>query len=344
MPWTSNRWPPQTGDVIDAAVAMNEIRAALAERNALMPVGHVPPAFSRWVALRGTPASAGPPPSPTVANFQYQVSAMLGLVWPLRWWDAGRGDLYTFANLCQDAFARSGWTTDLTALDGQGNPVNRWTPAAAAIFGELYAAINRLNRVRILPNSSGSERSDSVYRLSFGIGDWPDDRAETFTLFDGDDDGQTSGLEFDVGLGGEVFDGGATAQWVLESRRFRTGFATEALAGCSLRRGWLDFTTAAPGGTADFSDTFTAEVTDAGGAVLSTFASTAYGAHHIEVPAGSIRTDGDTEFFIRSAKADAADRPAWAPSGPDYTSTYREGLAVAGPIRLIVEVDFEYEG
>jgi hypothetical protein len=344
MPWTPNRWPPQTGDVIDAAVTMNEVRAALAERNTLVPVGHVPPTFSRWTPLRGTPATAGPPPAPTVANFQYQVRHMLEIVWPLQWWDAGRSDLYTFAHLCQDAFARSDWTHDLTAVDGQGNPVNRWAPAAVAIFAELHAAINRLDRVRLLPNSSGRERHDSVYRFSFGIGDWPDDRAETFTLFDGDDDGQTSSLDFDVGLGGEVFDGGGTAQWMLESRRFRTGFATAALAGHSPKRGWLDFATAAPAGAADFSDTFTAEVTDADGTVLGTFASTDYGAHHIEVPAGSIRTDDDTVFFIRSARADAADRTAWAPTGPDYTSTYREGLAVTGPIRLIVEVDFEYQG
>ena len=273
MPWTANRWPPQPGDVLDADVVMNEVRAALAERDRLVPVGHVPHAFNRWDAARGTPAGGGPSPTPTVANFQYQVRQMLQMTWPLRWWDAGAQDLYTFANLCQDAFARDGWSHDLTALDGQGNLANRWSPACAVIFGELYQAINRLDGVRLLPASSGSERHDSVYRLGFGIADWPADRADTFGLFDGQDDEQTSSLEFDVGLGGEVYDGGTTAQWILESRRFRMTFATAALAGCTVRRGWLDFTTAAPGGAADFSDAFTAEVTDAGGAVLATFAS-----------------------------------------------------------------------
>ncbi len=147
-----------------------------------------------------------------------------------------------------------------------------------------------------------------------------------------------------MGLGGEVYDGGTTAEWILESRQYRTVFATAALAGCTVRRGWLDFSTAAPGGSADFADDFTAEVADAADVVLGTFASSAYGARRIEVPATLIRTDGDTEFVIRSGRADTADRPAWAPAGPDYTSTYREGLAVIGPIRLIVEVDFEYHG
>ena len=83
---------------------------------------------------------------------------------------------------------------------------------------------------------------------------------------------------------------------------------------------------------------------DDDGAVLGSFASNALGPKRIEVPTASVRTDGDTSFFVRSARADYADRSAWTPGGPDYTSTYREGLAVSGPIRLIVEVDLEYHG
>jgi len=60
------------------------------------------------------------------------------------------------------------------------------------------------------------------------------------------------------------------------------------------------------------------------------------------VPAESVCTDDDTLVAVRSARADTADRPLWVPGGPNYSSTYREGLAVAGPVRLIVEVDFEY--
>jgi len=62
------------------------------------------------------------------------------------------------------------------------------------------------------------------------------------------------------------------------------------------------------------------------------------------VPAESILTDDDTVFVIRSTRGDSEDRSNWSPSGPNYTSTYREGLAVTGPIRLIVEVNFEYHG
>ena len=69
-----------------------------------------------------------------------------------------------------------------------------------------------------------------------------------------------------------------------------------------------------------------------------------YGPKRILVPADSVNTDGDTSLVIHSTRDDAADRPAWNPAGPDYTSTYREGLAVTGPIRLIAEVDLEYHG
>jgi len=343
MPWTSERWPPDVADALDTDLVMNEVREALDERDSLVPAGWVPEEFSRWDPLRGTPAGGTPTPYPTVANFQYEIQQMLNLVWPLRWWDANRGDLYLFTNLCQDAFGRSGWSWDLTATVG-GNPQNRWTPPYAVLFEELYRAINRLDRVRIVPTVSQSQRRDSVYRLTWGISNWPQDRADTFALFDGVDDGQTVSLSYDVGMGGEVFDAGPSEHWMLEARQFRTTFPTGALAGYTVRRGWLDFTTAAPEGGADFSDSFTAEVVDGDGRVLGSFGSADYGPKHIEVPADSICTDGVTSFVIRSTRADSADRPAWAPSGPNYTSTYREGLAVAGPIRLIVEVDFEYHG
>jgi len=344
MPWTSDRWPPGRGGAIDTDLIINEVRAALAERNNLVPAGRLPGAFSRWDPLLGTPKGGAPTPNAIIANFQYQVQEMLTLVWPLRWWDAQRLDLYTLVNLCQDAFGRSGWRHDLTAEDGQGLPLNRWTPPYATLFAELRAAINRLDQVRIMPTGADSVRHDSVFRLTFGIGGWPADRAATFALFDGQDDGQTVGLEFDVGMGGEVIDGGSTQEWFLESRQFQMVFATGALADCTLRRAWLDFATAAPAGTADFSDTFTAELVDGAGVSLGTFPSDDYGAKRVEVPAGSVNRNGNTVLTVCSTRADAADRPVWAPPGPDYSSTYREGLAVTGPVRLIAEVDFGFHG
>jgi len=344
MPWTSDRWPPAKADAIDTDTIMNELRAALVERDSLVPAGYVPAEFSRWDPLRGTPAGGDSPPWPTVANFQYEIQEMLLLAWPLQWWDPGRNTLYVFENLCQDAFARNTWTYDLTATDEQGAPINRWTPAAAGLFGELYHAINQLHHLQVAPAISESTRRDSVYNLTFGISSWPDDRAATLALFDGEDDGQTVNLAFLVGLGGEVFDDGSTQQWVLESREFRITFATGALAGYEVTGAWLDFSTEAPEGSADFSDTFTAEAAVDGGATLGAFQSGDYGPKRFEVPAGSVRTDADTVFVIRSARGDYEDRSAWDPSGPNYTSTYREGLAVTGPIRLIVEVNFEYHG
>jgi hypothetical protein len=344
MAWTAGRWPPKQGDAIDTDLILNEVRAALEERDGLVPALFVPDALERWQALRGTPAGRNGGPRPTVANFQYEVQQMLGLVWPLRWWDPAGDDLYTLENLCQAAFGRGGWSYDLTALTGQGEPADRWTPPYALLFEELYLAINLLDRVRVLPTWSESSRRDSVYRLTFGIGDWAAERAATFALFDGVDDGASAQLAFDVGMGGRVIDDGASQQWMLEAREFRMSFATGPFDGCAVRRGRLDFTTAAPEGQADYADTFTVQVVDGDGLPLGTFASQDLGPKQIEVPASSISTDGETVLEIRSARADAADRPAWSPPGPDYSSTYREGLAVAGPIRLIVEVDFEYHG
>jgi len=342
MPWTPDRWPPAEGDPLDAAVVFGQMRAALAERDALVPAGYVPPAPARWDAIRGTPHGADPDPLQTVANFQFEIQEMLALAWPLRWWDPNRQDLYTLAHLCQDAFGADGWTYDLTAVDGEGQALHRWTPATTTVFTELYHAVRRLDRVRLLPTASESQRRDSVYRLTFGIDDWPAARAGTFALFDGQDDGVAVGLALDVGLGGEVFDDGASQQWFLESRRWRTTFATDALAGCTVRRAWFHFTTAAPDGEADYSAVFPVEVVDEDGTVLATFDSDETGPKQVLVPAGSVRTDAATVLVVRSARPDTEDRPAWAPPGPNYTSTYREGLAVAGPVRLVVEIDFEY--
>jgi len=340
MPWTSDRWPPERGDAIDTDTIINEVRSALAERDCVVPAGFVPEEFARWDPLRGTPPGGEAPPFPTIANFQNEVREMLLMVWPYRWWDSTREDLYTLANLCQDAFGRAGWTYDLTSP----GPLNRWTPPYALIFEELYQAINRLDRVRLLPAWSQRERRDSVSHLTQGITNWPQDRADTFNLFDGNDDGVSVDISFDAGMGCQILDAGSDQQWLLESRRARMVFPTMALDGRTIRRGWIDFTTAAPAGSVDFSDTFTAEATDAEGTSLGTFASDDYGPKQFEVPAEAIRTGDDTAILVSSTRLNSADRPAWSPAGPNYTSTYREGLAIAGPVRLIVEIDFEYHG
>jgi hypothetical protein len=342
MPWTTNRWPPHPGDAIDTETVMNEVRAALAERDALVQALRVPPVFSRWGPLRGTPKGGTGSPNRTVANLQYEIQEMLTLAWPLRWWDGGRETLYTLDHLCQDAFGRNVWTHDLTATDSHGDPANRWAPAYALLFEELYRSINRLDRVRILPTTSESRRRDSVYRLTFGISDWAAERAAGFGQFDGEDDGAAVDLAYDVGIGASVFEDGGTEEWALESREYRLTFDTAALGGCAVRNARLDFTTAAPEGSADFSDSFTAEVVDGAGQSRGTFASGSTGPKQIALPAESVNGAGDTVLTIRSTRADSADRAAWAPAGPDYTSTYREGIAVMGPVRLIVEVDFEY--
>jgi hypothetical protein len=342
MPWTPGRWPPEKGVPITAGVVMNETRSALAERDGLVYAGYVPGTMARWAPLRGTPDGRGETPYATVANFQRQVREMLEIAQPLQWWDAARGELYTLPHLCQDAFGAGGWTWDLTAAGGP--PLNHWAPAGAVIFAELRAAANRLDRVQILPTFSESVTRDSVGRLTLGISNWAAARAATFAEFDGVDDGQISTLAYDVGMGGEVFDAGTFQEWTLESRELRMTFATGELAGYTVARAWLDFSTASPAGTADFMDTFTAEVVDGAGAQLATFGSADTGAKRVEVPAASILTGDSTTFTVRSTRSDAADRPVWTPAGPDYTSTYQEGLAVVAPVQLIVEVALEYHG
>ena len=342
MPWTANRWPPHAGDAIDTEVVMNEVRAALAERDALVQACRVPAVFPRWGPLRGTPKGGAGSPYRTVANLQYEIQEMLAVAWPLRWWDGQRETLYTLGNLCQDAFARNAWTHDLTATDSQGNPANRWVPPYALLFEELYRAINQLDRLRILPTTSESRRRDSVYRLTSGISDWAAERAASFDQFDGEDDGASVDLAYDVGMGGALADDGDMEEWTLESREYRLTFDTAALTSNSVRGARLDFTTAAPAGTADFTGSFTAEVVDAAGRSLGTFSSADFGPREITLPPESVNAAGDTVLTVRSTRADSVDRAAWAPDGPDYSSTYREGFAITGPVRLIVEVDFEY--
>jgi len=61
------------------------------------------------------------------------------------------------------------------------------------------------------------------------------------------------------------------------------------------------------------------------------------------VAAPAIDTGGDSVFTVRSTRPDTADRPAWTPPGPNYTSTYREGLNVTDPVRLVVQLDLDYK-
>ncbi|HUX01734.1 MAG TPA: hypothetical protein VMY35_12225 [Phycisphaerae bacterium] len=335
MGWSA-AWPAARWQAIDVDNVINDLRSALVERNGLVPTSkHPANAFARWNVLVGEPEDDVQ--GQVLANFQYQVEQTLLHVWPYRWWDSTRSQIYLFADLCQDAIGQANWTHDLTGVSAPR------TPATVEFFDELYETINLLDRVRILPSVSETVRHDSVYRLMFGIGDWATERAATFALFDGVDDGVEASLAYDVGMGGEVYDDGFSQQWFLESRRFYMTFATGSLSGYTVRKAWIQFTTEAPTGAADYSDTFTAEVLDNADAQVATFASGAYGAKSYEIQPSGINTAGDSVIKIKNTNFDTQDRAAWTPPGPNYTSTYREGLAVAGPVRLIVQLDFDYE-
>lgn len=336
MGW-SNAWPAARWDTPDDEAIFNDLVAALQERDDLVPAGFVPDAFSRLDLIKGVPPGAGGPTGlQAVANFQYEIARMLTAAQPWRWWDQGRAALYTLANLLTDALGQDHWTHDLTAA-GAG-----WTPPFPAVFNELRGAANQLKCLRRLAASAISSQTDSVYNLTFGITDWAAQRAATFALFDGQDDGATSGLVYDVGLSASLFDSGDDQLWYVDAREAEISFDTSALQGFTVAAAWIELTTEPCGGSTDFSDTFTAEVTNAAGTQRGTFASDDYSLKSIELQPSDIDPAGTTIVRVRSTRPSAADRPAWAPSGPDYSSTYREGLDLTSTLRLIVEVQFEY--
>ena len=67
----------------------------------------------------------------------------------------------------------------------------------------------------------------------------------------------------------------------------------------------------------------------------------------LQIPARTfntfIDTGGDAVFTFRPPRPDTAERLAWTPPSPNYTSTYREGFNVAGPVRLVIQLDLEYK-
>ncbi len=336
MGWSA-LWPVSRWSRPDDALVFNDLVAALDERDTLVPAGYVPAPFARLAPIKGVPAGAsGPTGLQTVANFQYEIARMLDGLNDWRWWDRGRTGLYTLDALLTDTLGQDHWTHDLTAEGA------RWTPPVPAVFNELRQAVCGLKHLRRLAASAVSSRTDSVYRLTFGIDDWPADRAETFALFDGEDDGVDTGLVFDVGLSAILFDSGSDQEWYVDSREMELRFDTADLAPATVARAWLELTTAAcPGGT-DFSDTFTAEVTSADGTQRGTFDSDDHSLKSIELPASDVNTAGETVLRLRSTRPETDDRPAWDPPGPDYSSTYREGFDLGETLRLVVEVTFDY--
>jgi hypothetical protein len=330
MGWSSV-WPVERWDVPDDEAVFGELRAALEERDDLVPAGYVPAAYDRLDAIEGVP-----PTGQALGAMQQEIAETLTAANPWRWWDLGRSQLLTLPNLLTDALGQDDWTEDLTAES------SRWAAPVPGVFNELHDAINALTCVRRLPASAISSRVDSVYELTFGISAWATDRAAVLGEFDGTDDGVDTGLVYDVGLSATVFDSGSDQQWYIDARAVEITFDTSALEGRTVSAARLELDTAAPGGSTDFSDTFTAQVVASGDQVRGTFDSDDHDLKSIELAAGDIDTAGDTVIVLRSSRANSADRAAWSPAGPDYSSTYREGFDLGTVLRLVVEVDFEY--
>jgi len=312
-------WPVSRWNTPDDGAVFNDLVAALQERDDLVPAGFV-----------------GPTGLQTVANFQYEIPQMLAQANAWRWWDRSRTALVTLANLLADTIGQAAWTYDLTAAGAA------WTPPFPLVFNELRAATNGLTTLRRLAASAVSAQVDSVYDVTFGITSWPTQRAAAFAQFDGNDDGVSTGLAYDVGLSASLFDSGSDQQWYLDAQEMTLSFDTSALDGYTVTSAWLEFTTQASAGSTDYSDTFTAEATNAGGAQRGTFASDDYSLKSIELDVADVVTDGDTVLKLCSTRANTADRSIWSPPGPDYTSTYREGFDLGDTLRLVVEVQFDY--
>ncbi len=336
MGW-SNAWAVARWATPDHEKVFNDLVAALAERDYLTSAGLAPSPFALRAVLRGTPAGGGGPTGlETVANLQAEIAAMLGVNGAWQWWNSAADAPETLAELLTATIGAATWTHDLTG-GGAG-----WTPPFAVIFNELRAAANGLTTLRRLPTSAVSSTTDSVYHLAMGTLHWTTERAATFGMFNGSNLGGTSGLVYDVGLGGTVFDAGVDRQWYLDARSMTLEFDTSTLAGKTVTGARLEFTTAACPGTTDFSGTFTAEALAPSGAVRGTFASDDYSQKNFTLEVADVNTAGLTTFTLRSTAANTADRPAWSPAGANYSSTYREGFCLGGTVRLVVEVEFDY--
>jgi hypothetical protein len=335
MGW-SNVWPVARWATPDHEKVFNDLVAALAERDYLTPTWQLPAPFALRAVLKGTPVSGGPTGLETVANLQAEIAGMLGVEGAWQWWNSASDGPETLGELLTAMIGAATWTHDLTAA-GAG-----WTPPFAVIFNELRQAANGLTTLRRLPTSAVSSQIDSVYHLAMGTLHWATERAATFAMFNGSNLGGTSGLVYDVGLGGTVFDAGVDRQWYLDARAMTLEFDTSTLAGKTVTGARLEFTTAACPGTTDFGGTFTAEAVASGGAVRGTFASDDYSQKSFTLEAADVNTSGVTTFTLRSAAANAGDRTGWSPTGGSYSSTYREGFCIGGTVRLVVEVEFEY--
>ncbi|MBN2583390.1 MAG: hypothetical protein JXL80_09995 [Planctomycetes bacterium] len=335
MGWSA-AWPVARWSVPDDVDVFNNLVAALAEREYLVPSGYLSDEYDRLEVIRGQPAAGGPTGPKTVAALQKTIAQQLSESNDWRWWDRTRVQLYELADLLGDAFSASAWTYDLTQSG------SAWTPPWPDVFNELRLAINQMDTLRRMPSTTLVEQTDSVFRLTFGITDWPDDRADTFALFDGEDDEAGTGILCQVGLTALLLDSGADQQWFVDSRQVEITFNTATLSGYTVSAAWLEFETEASPGSTDYSGTFTAEVTNSEGTSRSTFASNDYDYRSVQLAASDINTSGDTVLTIRSQKADTDDRTNWSPPGPNYQSTYREGFHLGDTVRLIVEVDFEY--
>jgi len=335
MGW-SEAWPVARWSVPEDVEVFNNLVSALAEREALVPSGWLSGPYARLEPIRGQPASGGPTGPKTVAALQKTIAEELSGTNDWRWWDRSRGQLYSLSSLLTDAIGSAAWSYDLTAAG------SAWTPAWPEVFNELRAAVGAMTTLRRLPSTALVEQTDSVFAMTFGIGNWAQERAAVCGQFDGEDDEAGTGILCQVGVTGLVLDSGADQQWFVDSRRMALTFNTGTLSGHTVSRAWLEFTTAASPGTTDYGGTFTAEVANASGVQRGTFASDAYGLHSVELAAGDVNTSGDTVLLVRSTKANTDDRPGWSPPGPNYQSTYREGFHLGDTVRLVVEGAFEY--
>lgn len=338
MGW-SGIWPASRYDAARSDLG-EELRLALAERTAIVPTGTglSPSSFARYDPLRAT---SGGWAIGNLAELQLELAGTLAAsssAW--RWWDSVAGAVYDLPGLLLDSIGRSSWSRDLTSGAGGG-----WAAAEALIFNELRDAVSHLRLVRRISYASLSSRTASLYWLTWGGPDFATERADAFSQMQGQDDGVSTGLTFEVGLAGTVYDSYFDRQWYIESKETELRFDTSALAGASVSGAWLEISVAPAPGATDFADDFPIQVCTCGGAVRGSFNSAAIGVQQIALTAADIDAAGGGEavLVLRSGRPGSADRPAWAATGADWSSNYREGVMIGDTVRLVVEVNFEYQ-
>ena len=270
----------------------------------------MPGDFARLDALRGTPAGGGGPTGlQTVGGLQYEIDRQLAAEAAWRWWDrAARPALYP-----REPPQRRPRPGPLDAGTSAASGAE-WTPPFPGLLNELRAATNRLTVLRRLPLGAIASRPTAFTAPppASATGPPPGPPASPSST------ARTTAS--------------ARAWWKTSASRRPSSTRVVAemvprrppghvdlqhpdlLAAGTVTAAWLELETEGCSDSADYSDTFTAEVVNSSGLSRGTFDSDDYVLHTITLHPSDLNTAGET--VLGSAQPGQQRRPpAWAPPG-----------------------------